>query len=363
MKTSRRLVRWLIVVAGMILLLLVLRGTKPTVVDKVVTPPLNQSAYRLADGWPDLSAELHIEGGSGVAIDSQGAVWMLHRAGHAFNNTQIISEPVILKLDPKTGETLADWGQNMFKSPHGLAIDQEDNIWVTDIMLNQVFKFSPAGKLLLSIGEPYYRGLETCLQIRNELTNLPCLTSPYHFARPTDITVLPNGRIYVTDGYRNARVAVFDAGGTFLFEWGGLGSEPGALFLPHGIANDAQGNIYVADRKNARIQAWNAEGVLQAVGQAAELGRPFGIDVDSAGFIYVIDGGDTLDTATSQGRSQIVKVDHTGKLVERWGWYAQESETIHIGHDIAVAADGSIYVVRLSGPVIQKFVPSQQVKK
>ncbi len=334
-----------------------LRGNKPHIFKVEAAAPQTMQNYEHVSPWPQQRADLNTAAGSGVAVDAQGHVFLLHRAGHDFNNTTTITEPTVVEYEPTSGAIVATWGANIFQSPHGIAIDSADNVWITDVMTNKVYKFSHSGELLLTLGAPYYRGLETCLRIRNELTNLPCIRDPYLFARPTDIAPGPDGTIYVSDGYRNSRVAVFDQDGTYLRGWGTLGDAPGEFSLPHGIAMDAAGLIYVADRRNARIQVFDGAGQLKDVWQSPELGRPFGVEVGPDGAIYVIDGSDQIDDPSTPARSQIIKLDHSGKIVERWGWYADEPETNDIGHDIAVGLDGSIYVARLTGPSIQKFAP------
>jgi peptidylamidoglycolate lyase len=127
--------------------------------------------------------------------------------------------------------------------PHGLTIDEHDNVWLTDAALQQIYKFSNDGHLLLARGERGVAG-----------------SDPDHFDRPTAVAVAHDGSFYVSDGYRNTRVMKFSSTGDFLFQWGTKGTGPAQFDLPHWVALDGAGNVYVADRENARVQIFNSSG-------------------------------------------------------------------------------------------------------
>ena len=115
-----------------------------------------------------------------------------------------------------------------------------NNVWLTDVGLHQVFKFTASGELLLTLGTARESGNDSS-----------------HFNLPTDVAVLPGGDFYISDGYANTRVLKFSAAGEFLFQWGAPGSGPGQFRLPHGIALDQVGRVYVADRSDSRIQVFD----------------------------------------------------------------------------------------------------------
>jgi peptidylamidoglycolate lyase len=146
-------------------------------------------------------------------------------------------------LDPNTGRILKEWGKNIFIMPHGLTIDKGDNIWVTDVGLQQVLKFNRNGDLLMRIGTAKVAG--------NDST---------HFDQPTDVAIAADGSFYVSDGYGNSRVVKCSSEGHFLFAWGSKGHKPGEFDLPHGIELDSAGNVYIADRENKRIQVFDPNG-------------------------------------------------------------------------------------------------------
>src|SRR4051812_1687655 len=200
----------------------------------------------VVQGWPALP-EGHVLGlCSGVGVDSHNRVFVFHRRGRQWT-TPFAKEPIVQTtvsiIDGPTGKLLGSWGAGQFIMPHGLTIDANDNVWLTDVALQQVFKCSPDGRILLTLGERGKRGADHS-----------------HFNFPTDVAVLPDGSFYVSDGYRNTRIVKFSADGRYEFEWGGKGAEPGQFNLPHGVAVDAGGRVYVCDRTNSRLQVFDAKG-------------------------------------------------------------------------------------------------------
>src|SRR5260370_34241083 len=199
--------------------------------------------YAVVHGWPILPDGMVLGQVSGVAVDAHNHVFIFHRAegSWATDKTHPIASPTILCFDGTSGRLLASWGENRFLEPHGLRVDAHDNVWVTDRGLQQVFKFSHDGKLLLTLGTERVSGVDAT-----------------HFAKTTDIAFASDGSLYVSDGYGNNRVAKFSADGKFLFDWGHKGQGPGEFDLPHSVAVGTPGNGYVADRSNARIQVFDS---------------------------------------------------------------------------------------------------------
>ena len=210
-----------------------------------------------------------------VDVDSEGNIWLFERCGaNSCLNSDV--DP-ILQFDP-TGRLLRSFGAGMFVFPHGVIVDDDDNIWIVDAGVaegkgNQVFKFSPEGEVLMTLGQPGVRGESQDL-----------------FNEPSDLTIAPNGDIYVADGHiaqrSNARIVVFNSAGEFLRAWGTKGSGPGELDCPHSIALDSQGRVFVGDRTNNRLQIFTPDG--RFIAEWTQFGRPSGVRIRND-VLYVVD--------------------------------------------------------------------------
>ncbi|WP_437562039.1 hypothetical protein [Sorangium sp. So ce542] len=184
------------------------------------------------------------------------------------------------------------------------------------------------------------------------LAGLGCAASPEQLDRPTNVAFGLDGDVYVADGYNHARIARFSAGGELLSEWGEKGFGRGQLDTPHGIATDDEGRVYVADRENARVQVFGADGGYLAQWKSAALGRPWAIAFGPDRHIYVVDGG---DQDPERPRGHVLRIDLDGEIVDRWGTSGDGPGEIDWGHGIAVGQDGSVYVTSLRGRGVQKF--------
>ena len=145
------------------------------------------------------------------------------------------------------------------------------------------------------------------------------------------------------------------ADGKFLFDWGTKGTAPGEFDLPHGIAMDARGRLYVADRANGRVQVFDPNGKFLDQWKSPELGRPWGMTVDADGFLYLIDGGDLNPKPPDRGR--VLKMTLEGEILEEWGSFGSYDGQFYWAHDVGVGKDGAVYVVDVHlGMRVQKFV-------
>jgi sugar lactone lactonase YvrE len=198
-------------------------------------PHINLATTYVHDAkWPAKPADMPWAEMSSIAIDASDNVYLLTRT----------SAPV--QVYDAHGKFLRTWGKGMV-TPHQIRLDPSGNLWVADVGTHVVEKFTPEGKLLLTIGTRGKAGRDSA-----------------HFNKPTDVAIAPGGDIYVSDGYGNARVVHFDKDGKYLGEWGEAGQGPGQFSIPHSIALDTNGRVYVADRNNVRIQVFDAQGKLLA---------------------------------------------------------------------------------------------------
>ena len=268
---------------------------------------------RPIEGFPQWPAESPLVACSAVATNSKGEVLLFRRF-----------EPPILVFKP-SGEFVRAFGKGLFKSPHGLRVDRDDNIWVTDNAEHTVMKLDRDGHVLLSLGERGVPGED-----------------PKHFNKPTDVAVAENGDFFVSDGYGNSRVVKFDRDGKYLLTWGRKGKGPGEFNLPHAVRIDSKGSVYVADRENRRIQVFDQNGkfLKQFEGMS-----PFGLFITPADEIYIADGRD----------NKILKLTTEGKELASWGATGIKPGEFKMPHGITVGADGTIYVSEIDGKRVQKF--------
>ena len=289
------------------------------------SPPLTRS-YEEVNGWPKLPPGVHMGEVSAVDVDANGHVFVFHRPGRGFEPqaTTRLSEPTVLEIDARTGELLHSWGANTVLVPHGLTVDRENNIWTTDVGLQQVFKFSHDGRLLLTVG-----------------TSREGAWDATHFNQPTKVLPGLDGSFYVGDGYVNSRVARFDRHGRFLYEWGKKGSGEGEFSNPHGLAFAPNGDVLVADRQNSRIQVFDPQGHFKREWLGArDRGRVFAVEVDAAGMIYVGVRKDDYDPSSNG----VLVMDRDWRTVAAIGFGEAGGPVFNAVHDMAVGPDGSLYV-------------------
>jgi len=295
--------------------------------------------YEEVKGWPSLPPGVQLGEVPGVDIDANGHVLVFHRPGRGFepDATTPLTEPAVLEIDADSGRLIASWGANTFLVPHGITVDRANNVWLTDVGLQQVFEFSHDGRRLLTLGEPRVGGWDAT-----------------HFNQPTDIAIRPDGSFYVSDGYINSRVARFDRNGRFLAEWGKKGSGAGEFSNPHGLAFGTGGEVLVADRENSRIQVFDRAGVFarQWLG-ARDRGRVFGVAADAAGALYVGVRRADYEPATNG----VLKLDRDWRTVASIGFGAAGGPVFNAVHDLAVARDGTIYVAETRTKRVVKLRP------
>jgi len=226
--------------------------------------------YKAVVGWERIPKGYTHPDVAAVAVDSKDRVFLFCRGEH----------PVMIY--ERDGRFVGSWGEGIFTMrTHGIAIGPDDSVYCTDDAGHSVRKFRPDGKLLLTLGESAGKPSDTGYDGSN-LTTVARAAPPFN--RPTHLAVPPNGDLYVSDGYGNARVHRFSSSGKLLASWGEPGTGPGQFMLPHGIAVDATGNVLVCDRESDRIQVFTAEG--RFLREITEVQRPTQI-VLAHGLMYV----------------------------------------------------------------------------
>jgi DNA-binding beta-propeller fold protein YncE len=264
--------------------------------------------YRAQPGWEQLPKGWSFVEVAGVAADSAGNVFVFNRGEH----------PVIV-LD-RQGQFLLAWGEGVFVRPHGISIGPDDAVYCVDDSDHTVRKFTPDGKLLFTIGTSgkYSDTGATTVDYRTIKRSGP----PFNF--PTNLAISPGGELYVADGYGNARVHRFTADGKWTASWGEPGAGPGQFRVPHGIAIDARGNVYVADRENRRIQIFSPTGAY--IAQWPEVARPCQVTIDAHQNVFVAElgyragmfaGNEPPPGNPTGGRVSVFNL--RGELQARWG--------------------------------------------
>jgi hypothetical protein len=238
--------------------------------------------YRDGLSWGQLPDGRKWGSTAGVAVGPDGNIWALDRCGvsgsQGTNCAGSLLDP-ILEFDP-SGKFLKGFGHGLFVSPHKITVDRDGNLWVADNGVKdgkgqQIFKFNQDGKILLTLGKSGVGGPGTDT-----------------FDQPTEVAIAPNGDIFVADGHgtaptANARIMKFDKNGKFIKTWGKKGNGPGEFDVPHTLAFDSKGRLFVGDRQNNRIEIFDQDG--RFIADWKQFGRPSGIYIDKNDVMYVGD--------------------------------------------------------------------------
>lgn len=315
--------------------------------------------YRIVDGWAKLPNGRPMGAVGKVAIAPDGIhIWAVIRCEPLFDQARFGDECRDSKVDSiyefdQGGNVVKSFGGGRFIWPHGLDIDKDGNVWVTDAVASnripkgdkrghQVVKFSPDGKVLMTLGTPGVPG-----------------SGPDHFNSPSDVVVAPNGDLFVADGHvdnGNNRVVKFSKDGKFIKEWGKTGWAPGEFHTLHAIAIDSRGRVFVGDRGNNRIQIFDQEGKSLALW--TQFGRPSGIFFDSKDQIYVADS--ESDDVQNPGWEMGIRIgDAKTGWINAFVLYPWGDPRLTAGNGaefVAVDKDGNMYGGEPAPKRLQKYV-------
>jgi hypothetical protein len=293
------------------------------------------TAYVVDPAWPQKPDGVQWGAVPGIAVDGKDQVYVYTRS----------EQPV--QVYEADGKFVRSWGKDTIKTSHHIKIDPEGNVWVADIGYHTVQKYTPEGKLLLTLGTKGEAGRDKT-----------------HLNMPTDMAITAAGDVFVSDGYGNARVVHFSREGKYVKEWGELGSKPGQFSIPHAIAVDSKGRLYVADRNNVRVQVFDPSGKLLDVWD--NLIVPWGLCVTRNDEIWVC-GSSPMQWRSADGalgcppKDQVfMKFSPAGKLVQLWTVPKAADGLERPGecnwvHTIATDSRGNLYVGDIVGKRAQKF--------
>ena len=327
---------------------------KNQILNNILPQTVSITRYTLVDKWYDGSKANFGQIG-GIAVDQKmSTITVFHRGSqiwetdsfnlnYEFNTKKYTSIPVntVVTLNVNTGQIVRQFGSSMFYMPHGLKIDSEGNIWLTDVGRHQVLKFAPnnLNQPVLVVGEAMVPG-----------------NDKKHFCQPADIAILKNGDFFVADGYCNSRIVKFSSKGEFLDEWSSEDQGmPAHFFVPHSLALHEQQNLLcVADRENYRVQCFDLNGNFLHETSMADYGPVYSVTFgnNNGSVLYAINGYNSRLKA--QYEKKIVLISTKSGAIT--GSIALSAD-IRTPHSLAVSDDAAeIYIGNLNPPTVFKYM-------
>lgn len=295
-----------------------------------------------------------------IDVDRDGrSIWVAERCGPkpgaAWQSDICLGSdlPAVLKFDA-SGGVVTSFGAGMFVWPHGLHVDRDGNVWVTDARAptpellakyrddkakgHQVIKFSPEGKILLRLGQPGVAG-----------------DPPAALTEPVDVVTAPSGDIFVAEGHGGVgRISKFDRNGKFITSWGRAGSGPGEFRTPHAIAMDSRGRLVVADRGNHRLQIFDQEGHF--LEELREFSRVSDIHIDANDTLYAIDSESSANNHPGWRKGVRIGSLRDGKVAYFIPGHETEDPAGAAGEGVTVDAAGNVYAAEVTLRSVTKYV-------
>jgi DNA-binding beta-propeller fold protein YncE len=294
---------------------------------------LEEDWYHLPEGWSLAQ--------TAIAVDRLDRVYLFNRGEH----------PMIV-LD-RNGQFVSAWGEGVLTSAHGLFLDQDDNLYLPVINSHCVYKCDLDGKSLMTLGDPGHTSDPDWSSVPMSALGDPLSGShgTYGpFTLPTDAAVAPDGTLFVTDGYGNARVHHFAADGSLLASWGRPGKGEGEFVIPHGVWVHHDGRVLVVDRENNRIQIFSMDGTY--LDQWTGFSSPCDVFVDSDDMVFVAEGASAAFSRNVPDPSVFIRImTMDGEVVSSWGAPRGEG-----AHNVWADSEGSLYVNQnLDGDRLLKY--------
>ena len=334
------------------------------------TTPVNSlpNPYQTIKGWARLPDGRTWGSTSAVDIDKDGkSIWVAERCGQnsCLDRATGQMSPLapILKFDA-SGRLVTSFGTGLLIVPHGIFSDREGNVWVTDGQDNgtpapgaagrgapigpapgatkghQVFKFGPDGKLLMTLGKP------------------GGAVAPDYFYQPNDVLVAPGGDIFVSEGHGagNNRILKFSKDGKFIKSWGKPGTGPGEFDVPHALAMDSRGRLFIGDRYNTRIQIFDQDGKF--LNEFRQFGRPSGIYIDKNDTIYVADSASDAEPRTTDGWKRGIRIGSArdGSVKSFIPDPVEKASITSAAEGVVVDAEGNLYGAEVGPRTLTRYV-------
>jgi len=301
--------------------------------------------YESVPNFLKMPAGLYLGEGIGVATNSKGHIYVYTRS----------QETRLFEFD-QTGRFIREIGQGLygFLFAHAVRVDPQDNVWVVDEGSNMVIKFNPEGRVLMTMGRRP-EAVEGLLETPAAGKVPPA--EQYLFNRPTDVAWDANGNIFVSDGYGNSRVVKYDKNGRFITSVGTKGNAPGQLNLPHSIATDGRGNVYVADRSNRRIQVFDNDLSFKAIYD--KVGAPWALCTTPGAHQYLYSSNSNPDNGNSEigaVTGEIYKMELDGTIVGKFGKAGKDLGSFSTVHAMDCRSENELMVSEITSWRVQKII-------
>jgi NHL repeat len=341
----------------------------PLIAQQASVPAID---YTSVPNFFKLPPDIYFGEMAGVAVNSKGHVFVLSRGnttGPAYGAaaTQLLEFGADGKYIREIGHNLYAWSYG-----HSVKLDPEDNIWVADKGSDMVVKFDPQGRVVMVFGRKQEASDEGTEPLKHPKPPLPAIDGM--FRQVTDMAWDKEGNTYISDGYVNSRVAKVDKEGNWLKSWGEPGSGPGEFSVPHSVAVDAKGNVYVADRGNRRIQVFDGEGKFlrqitidvpfdaasarPAIGPkpSQEAGANGTMRAGSPWAICITPGPNQVLYSADAYPGRIYKLSLDGKVLGYLGEAGKQPKQFGWIHEIACPSENELFVAELLNWRVQKLI-------